>query len=82
MSYRQDDFGLLVRLMPAEARQRLLEAYQAGGTMEAAAKQLGCDARSLYRHVEKLGMKDRFAKLFAKNRTRRRKAAIKETRTA
>ena len=56
--YRQVDLGLIARLEPRRARKILLQAYQARGTIEAAAASLGLSKSSFLRYAARTGAQD------------------------
>ena len=57
MAYQEQELGLLVRARPAEAKRRILAAYQkSSGYVDAAASILGVGARSLVRWTSALDL--------------------------
>jgi transposase-like protein len=54
MAYRPQTLGVLVRLDPANALAVILDAWRAGGSIDACASRLGCSRRTLFRWLSAL----------------------------
>jgi transposase-like protein len=86
LSYRFVETGVLVRLHPDEARQRILLAYtHAGGAVQGAADELQVTTRTLLRWVGALGIEPsvrRIRKLWLLRRAKPAKMGATKVRAA
>lgn len=64
MAFRKIELGVLLRIEPADARTRILDALAAhGGDVKKAAKSLGVGRRTLHRFVTALRVRRALAKM-------------------